>query len=272
MPLVEADLGVFGGSGLYRFFEDIVEVPMPTPWGMPSAPVAIGSLGERRVAFIPRHGAHHELPPHRINVRANVWAMRELGVRRIFGPCASGSLRADIAPGHFVMCDQLVDRTSGRSATFFDGGVTNHVSFADPYCPELRAAAVAAGRSQGITVHEGGTVVVINGPRFSTRAESRWFARMGWDVVNMTQSPEAVLARELGLCYTTIALITDWDAGLDGDPAVRPVSQPEVLAFLERNADRVRELLFAALADVPVVPTSCGCAAAANGIDPVPPG
>jgi len=194
--------------------------------------------------------------------------MRALGVQRIFGPCASGSLRADIAPGDFVVCDQLVDRTSGRADTFFDGPVTNHVSFADPYCPELSLAAVEAGRTEGITVHDGGTVVVIQGPRFSTRAESRWFSQMGWDVVNITQHPEAVLARELGICYATIALITDWDAGLEGDPAVRPVSQPEVFAFLERNADRVRDLLFRALSTVSIEPAGCECAAGTNGIEP----
>ncbi len=263
-----AELGVFGGSGFYRFLDDVVELDLDTPWGKPSAPVAVATLGDRRIAFIPRHGAHHELPPHRINCRANVWAMHSLGVRRIFAPCASGSLRPDIRPGDFVVCDQLVDRTSGRPDTFYDGPLTNHVTFAEPYCPSLRAAAVEAGRSLGITVHDRGTVVVIQGPRFSTRAESRWYAAMGWDVVNMTQHPEAVLARELGLCYASIALVTDWDAGLDGDPRVRPVTQSEVFGFLERNATRVRELLMEVLARVPATPDGCRCAADAAEVPP----
>jgi 5'-methylthioadenosine phosphorylase len=266
-----ADLGVFGGSGLYRFLDDIVEVELDTPWGAPSAPIAIGTLADRRVAFLPRHGTAHQFPPHRINARANLWAMRELGVRRIFGPCASGSLRAEIAPGDFVICDQLVDRTTGRASTFYDGPVTNHITFADPYCPELRAAAVEAGQAEGITVHDGGTVVVVEGPRFSTRAESQWYAAMGWHVINMTQHPEAPLARELGLCYATIALITDWDAGLEGDPSIHPVSQAEVFAFLEGNADRVRQLLFRALAEIPLAPEGCPCASGPNGLEPVLP-
>jgi len=221
------------------------------------------------VAFLPRHGRQHQFPAHRVDYRANLWALRELGVRRVFGPSACGSLKPDIHPGDVVVCDQLVDRTTGRTDTFFDGSVANHVGFADPYCPELRATAVAATSGAGLPVHDGGTVVVIQGPRFSTRAESAWFRSAGWDVVNMTQHPEAVLARELGICYATLALVTDYDTGVEGveGPAV---TQAEVFKFFEENVHRLRDVLAAAVPSVPVE-ADCDCADAANGIEPVPP-
>ena len=243
-----AELGVLGGSGFYAFAGLIDHQEIQTPYGSPSGPVSIGEIGGRRVAFLPRHGPNHEFPPHRVNYRANLWAMRALGVHSVLGPCASGSLQPDIHPGDFVVCDQLVDRTSGRTQTFFDGPEAHHVAFADPYCAELRDLAIQAGRDEAITVHDRGTVVVIEGPRFSTRAESRWFTDMGWHVVNMTQHPEAVLARELGLCYAAIALVTDYDVGVEG---VEPVTQEEVFGFFEANVERVRALLVRVLASVP---------------------
>lgn len=268
-----AGVAVFGGSGFATFLDDVDEVSLDTPWGQPSAPIRIGSLGPHRVAFLPRHGLEHQFPPHRINARANVWALRSLGVTRVVGPCASGSLQPHIRPGQFVVCDQLVDHTSGRDATFFDGAVVNHVSLADPYCPVLRTAAVDACRAEAVEVHDGGTVVVVQGPRFSTRAESRWFRSFGWDVVNMTQQPEAGLARELGLCYASIALITDYDTGVDDDPGVEPVSHDEVFAFMDRNVDTVRRVLRRMLAELPLDrPAGCSCAAAPGGVEPVPPG
>ncbi|MGH9180255.1 MAG: S-methyl-5'-thioadenosine phosphorylase, partial [Acidimicrobiales bacterium] len=207
MSRPSAEIGVFGGSGFYAFLDDVETFPVHTPYGAPSAPLLVGTVSGRRVAFLPRHGVHHELPPHRVNYRANLWAMRDLGVRRIIGPCAVGSLQSHVHPEEFVVCDQLVDRTSGRADTFFEGGVVGHVSFADPYCPDLRAGLVAAARGEGIVVHDGGTVVVIGGPRFSTRAESASYRSAGWDVINMTQYPEAYLARELGLCYAAVGLV-----------------------------------------------------------------
>ncbi len=265
-----SEIGVFGGSGFYSFLDDITEVDLDTPYGPPSAPAHIGTIDGRRVAFVSRHGTRHEHPPHRINYRANLWAMHELGVRRLLAPCASGSLRADIRPGEFVVCDQLVDRTSGRESTFFDGPVVNHISFADPYCPDLRGLAVDAGRAEGITTHDGGTVVVVQGPRFSTRAESRSYAAAGFDVINMTQCPEAVLAAELGICYSAIALITDYDAGLDGVPGIEPVTQAEVFGFLDDNVDRVRALLFRVLRDLPEE-AHPDCAKRTGGVLPEPP-
>lgn len=253
-----ADLGVIGGSGFYRFLDDVTEVTVDTPYGAPSAPIAVGHLGERRVAFLPRHGPDHRFPAHRVPYRANVWALHALGVTNVFGPCASGSLQAHVEPGSFVVPDQLVDRTSGRPDTFFDEAPVHHVAFADPYDADLRAVAVAACRAEEVTVHDGGTVVCIQGPRFSTRAESRWFRAQGWEVVNMTQHPEAVLCREAGLRYATIALITDFDSGVEGAD-VAAVTEAEVFAFFEANVATVRRVLERALAaDLPSERTSAG--------------
>ena len=202
-------IGVFGGSGFYRFLDDFEEVPLATPYGPPSAPVRIGRVEGSEVAFMPRHGDEHTLPPHRINYRANIWAMKEVGVRRIVGPSACGSLKPELSPGTFVICDQFVDRTRARESTFYDGPQTTHVSAADPYCADLSETLAASAEAVGVPVQRGGTVVVIDGPRFSTRAESRWFSAAGFDVVNMTQYPECWLARELGLCYANVSLVTD---------------------------------------------------------------
>jgi 5'-methylthioadenosine phosphorylase len=241
---VEAEIGIFGGSGFYEFVEGAEEVRVETPFGPPSAPPVIGEVGGKRVAFLPRHGRSHELPPAQINYRANVWAMKELGVRRIIGPCASGALRADLELGEFVVCDQFVDRTSGREDTFYEGPVTTHVSAADPYCPDLRRVLVETAGELGIPVRDGGTVVVIQGPRFSTRAESKWFQELGWDVINMTAYPEGYLARELELCYANISMVTDHDVGVDG---AEPVSHELVIQVFDENTARLRELLFAAI-------------------------
>jgi 5'-methylthioadenosine phosphorylase len=239
-------IGVFGGSGFYEFLDDVEDVRIETPFGPPSAPIRVGAIDGRSVAFMPRHGDKHELPPHKVNFRANVWAMREAGVRRIVGPCACGSLQPDLHPGTFVIPDQFVDRTSGRADTFYDDR-TVHVSAAEPYCPELREVLRGAADELGIDVQVGGTVVVIQGPRFSTRAESKWFTSMGWSVVNMTQYPEAWLARELELCYATVALVTDYDVGLEGMPHIEPVSAEAAFRVFAENLSRLRDLLFRAI-------------------------
>ena len=256
------EIGVFGGSGFYSFLDDVREVSLDTPFGAPSGAVSVGRIGEREVAFLPRHGSKHQLPPHMINYRANVWALKELGVNRIIGPCAAGSLRREVAPGHFVVSDQLVDRTTGRRDTFYDGPETTHVSFADPYCPELRALAVGTAREADITVHDKGTVVTVQGPRFSTRAESQWFQKMGWEVINMTQYPEAYLARELEICYVNIALITDYDVGVEGEDTA--VTHESVIEVFAANNAKLRDMLFAL---VPQIPTerSCVCSHALEG-------
>ena len=260
--MATAEVGVFGGSGFYQFLDHVEEVEVETPYGKPSAPATIGTIGDRRVAFIPRHGRSHELPPHRIPFRANVWAMRELGVRRIIGPNACGALKAELELGEFVVCDQFVDRTSGRADTFYDGPKTTHVSVADPYCPDLRALLVETARELGIRAREGGTVVVIQGPRFSTRAESRWFQDAGWDVINITAYPEGYLARELELCYANISMVTDHDVGVGGH---EPVSNEVVIETFNRNLERLRELLFAVIPKIPPQPEEHLCATALRG-------
>jgi 5'-methylthioadenosine phosphorylase len=257
-----AEIGVIGGSGLYAFLEDATEVPVETPYGPPSDPLVVGDVRGRRVAFVPRHGRDHRFPPHRIPYRANLWALRSLGVRQVLAPCAVGGLRPDLGPGALVVPDQLVDRTSGRVQTFHDVGAV-HVSFAEPYCPTGRAAAVAAAGQAQWPVADGGTMVVVEGPRFSTRAESQWFAAQGWSVVNMTGHPEAVLARELALCYTSIALVTDLDAGVEGGTSV---TQDEVFRFFAASTARLRELLHDVVAGLPSEP-GCSCRSALDGID-----
>ena len=271
MTLPSAEIGVFGGTAFYAFLDDVEEVAVQTPYGAPSARVAVGTVTGRRVAFLARHGPGHAIPAHRVNYRANLWALRRLGVRRLLAPCSTGSLQPYVKPGDFVVCDQLVDRTSGRADTFFDGPLPAHVSFADPYCPELGRVAVDAARAEGVTVHERGTVVVIQGPRFSTRAESGWFSSAGWEVVNMTQYPEAVLARELGICYCGLALVTDYDAGTgpsgrerDGEGA-EAVTMDAVFRVLAENIERVKGVLLRA---IPGIPSEPGCGCAEGAMDP----
>jgi 5'-methylthioadenosine phosphorylase len=253
---------VFGGSGFYSFLDDVRAIEVQTPYGEPSSPLLVGEVAGRTVAFIPRHGAKHQHPPHRINYRANLWAMKEAGVKRVLGPCAVGSLRTDIEPGHFVVCDQLVDRTTGRPDTFYDGPATTHISFADPYCPQTRGVIIEEARGASLRVHESGTVVVVQGPRFSTRSESAWYQSHGWEVINMTQYPEAALARELELCYANISVVTDYDVGVPGDSP--PVSHEEVVRVFDENLGRLRDLLFAVIATLPEERT-CDCGTALSG-------
>jgi 5'-methylthioadenosine phosphorylase len=264
----QAEIGVLGESGFSSFLDAIEEVELETPYGAPSAPVVIGELGGRRVAFLPRHGRRHELPPAAVPYRANVWALRELGVRRILGPCASGALDPALPLGSFVVCDQFVDRTWGREDTFYPGPETVHVSAADPYCADLRTVLVETARELGIPVRDGGTVVVVQGPRFSTRAESRWFRSMGWHVINMTAYPEGHLARELELCYANISLVTDYDAGAAG---AEPVSGETVLRVFAENNARLRELLLAAIPRIAPQPQdACATALAGARVGPGP--
>ena len=254
-------IGVFGGSGFSSLLGESEEVVVETPYGSTSAPIALGRIGEQQVAFMPRHGVRHEFPPAQIPYRANVWAMRELGVRRLLGPAACGSLRVELARGDFVVCDQFVDRTSGREDTFYEGPETTHVAAADPFCPELRRVLVETATELGIPVHDGGTVVVVQGPRFSTRAESQWFAAMGWDLVNMTAYPESWLARELELCYASISIVTDYDAGVDGGESV---SAEEVVRSFGESIERLRTLLLAAIPRIDPQPQDV-CATALCG-------
>jgi 5'-methylthioadenosine phosphorylase len=253
-----AEVAVIGGSGFYEFLDDPVGITVETPYGAPSGEISVGEVAGRRVAFLPRHGARHEFSPHRINYRANLWALRSLGVRQVLAPCAVGGLRPEVAPGDVVVPDQLVDRTSGRVQTYVETGAV-HLPFADPYCPRLSAAVADADPA----VKRGGTMVVIEGPRFSTRAESRSYAAQGWTLVNMTGHPEAVLAREMQLCYVAVALVTDMDAGVE---AGEGVGQAEVFALFARNIERLKGLLVGVIRDRPD-PTGCGCSTWADGIE-----
>ena len=246
-----AAVGIFGGSGLYELLGDAQRVSVDTPYGPPSSDLHVGELGGRRVAFLPRHGEHHGHSAHLVNYRANLWALREIGVKVVLAPCTVGSLRAPVEPGHMVVLDQFVDRTSGRADTFFDGGGAHHTPMAHPYHLDLQLVLAEAARAEGVTVHEHGTVVVIQGPRFSTKAESRWFSAAGWDVVNMTQYPEVALANELGLAYGGIALVTDFDAGLEGRDDIPPVTQEQVFEFFKANVEGVRRVLVRAVAALP---------------------
>lgn len=260
----QAEIAIIGGSGFYTFLDDAVESTAETPFGRPSSPIRIGAVGGRRVAFLPRHGHKHEFPPHKIPYRANLWALRSLGVTQVLAPCAVGSLRPDLAAGSLVIPDQLVDRTTSRAQTFYDAGA-NHISFADPYCPVGRARVVDAAAVTGWPATDEATMVVVEGPRFSTRAESRWFSAAGFDLVNMTGHPEAVLARELAMCYTAIAVVTDLDAGLVTGEGV---SQAEVFSTFAASLDALRRLLASV---IPTLPTQRNCLCA-RALDDLPAG
>jgi 5'-methylthioadenosine phosphorylase len=255
-----AEVGVVGGSGFYSLLDDVREIKVDTPYGAPSDSVFLAEVSGRGVAFLPRHGRRHTIPPHKINYRANVWALRSLGVKAVISPCAAGSLQLPVKPGDFVVCDQFVDRTTGRADTFYDGPIVTHLSSADTYDPVLRQLAIDTIRDHGIEVHETGTVVVINGPRFSTKSESTWFTSAGWEVINMTQYPEAWLCRELGMAVVNISLITDYDAGvLEGTHAVDAMS---VLEVFQQNAERIQSVVLDLIGRFPADLDALGALAA----------
>ena len=259
------EVGIFGGSGFYDLLDDAVDVAVATPFGDPAAPVRVGTLAGRRVAFVARHGRTHRFAAHRVPFRANVWALASVGVGSIVAPCSVGALQPHLDVGDFVVLDQLVDRTHGRARTFHDAGSADglpgsadpvhHQPFADPYDARLRRALLSAGkRLGGPTVHDGGTMVVIDGPRFSTRAESRWYTAMGWDVVNMTGAPEAALAAEAGLAYASVALVTDRDAGdpdATGGAGAEAVTMDAVMDVVRSNVANVKRLIELALPELP---------------------
>ncbi|WP_131737147.1 S-methyl-5'-thioadenosine phosphorylase [Actinomadura roseirufa] len=261
-PSSSAEVGVIGGSGFYSFLDDAEEVIVDTPYGPPSDPITIGELAGRRVAFVPRHGRDHRFPPHRIPYRANLWALRSLGVRQVLAPSAVGSLTPDHGPGTLAVPDQLTDRTRNRTQTYYDDGAAIHISFSDPYCPAGRQTVLASARTAGWPPVDGGTLVVIEGPRFSTRAESKWFAAQGWTLIGMTGHPEAVLARELALCYTPLCLVTDFDAGVEEGEGV---TMEEVYRVFGENIDRLRTLVTDVIASLPAERT-CPCPRTLDGM------
>jgi 5'-methylthioadenosine phosphorylase len=263
-----AEIGVIGGSGFYEFLEGAERVHVVTPFGDPSDDLMVGELRGRRVAFVARHGKGHHFPPHLVPYRANLWALRSLGVRQVLAPCAVGSLRRELGPGTVVVVDQVVDRTWGRPHSVYDQlGAVVHVGFAEPFCPRGRPVVVAAARQAGLAVADGGTLVVVNGPRFSSRAESLWHQQAGWSVVGMTGMPEAAIARELALCFTTVALVTDLDAGVEGESGV---THEEVLQVFAQNIEGLKAVLTDAVGAHPPAESdegaTCPCRRALDGL------
>jgi 5'-methylthioadenosine phosphorylase len=259
-----APIGILGGSGLYRLLDDPETVPVTTPFGDPSDPPSRGTFAGRPVVFLPRHGADHRFPPHRVPYRANLWALRSLGVRQVVAASAVGGLQPELTAGTVVVPDQVVDRTWGREHTVYgDVGTVVHVPFADPYCPRGRAVAVRAAEQGRLPAVDGGTMVVIQGPRFSTRAESRRNAAEGGSVVGMTGMPEAAIARELALCYSTLALVTDADAGVDTGTSV---THAAVLEEFARNVVALTGVLHDVVAALPD-DDECTCRHVLDGLD-----
>jgi 5'-methylthioadenosine phosphorylase len=254
---VARTVGLIGGSGLQEFFHTTGgrSHRVATPWGPPSAPIAEGHVGNVRVLFLPRHGVGHTIPPHRVNYRANVDALKGLGADAILTVSSVGSLRSELPPGTFVLPDQFVDFTKQRPTTFFDGGRVYHVSTADPFCPDLTAHAVAAGRAAGSPFADKRTYVCVEGPRFSTRAESNFYRGFA-DIIGMTLVPEVTLARERGICYLCLATVTDFDVWAD-----KPVAASDVVETMQKNAERMGRVLQDLLPRL-ATPTTCACARA----------
>jgi len=237
-------IGILGGSGFYKLFDKCKEEKVNTPYGPPSDRLAIGEIAGRKVVFLPRHNKTHDFPPHKINYRANIYALHTLGVNQIFSVTACGSLQKNIKRGDFVVIDQFVDRTKNRIDTFYDGPITTHISTAYPYCPEISKLAYITGKKMGLRIHKKGTIVVINGPRFSTYAESLWYTKMDWEIINMTQYPEVTLARELGMCYTAVGLVTDYDVGIVAKEKLPPVTTEEIISVFKENNERALKLIY----------------------------
>lgn len=254
-----AEIGIIGGSGFYEFFDKKTrEIKVVTEFGLPSDKITLGNLFGKKVAFLPRHGKKHQFPPHKIPFRANLSALAKLGVERIIAPCAVGSLAKGKKPGDFVFCDQFINRTAKRQDTFFEGPRVAHISVAYPYCGEMRKIGIAQAKKLKLKFHNQGTAVVIEGPRFSTLAESLFYSRQDWDLVNMTQYPEVVLANELGICYLNISLVTDYDVGIYSSAKIEPVSIEQVLINFKKNIGKLKTLVSAIIKEMPDK-RKCGC-------------
>lgn len=248
-----AEIGIIGGTGVYdsEIIEDAQEVKIHTPYGAPSSLITVGTYKDRKVAFIPRHGKEHTIPPHNIPVRANIWALKQLGVKRVLASSAVGSLREDYKPKDFVLTDQFIDRTKNRPDTFYEGGRIAHISSADPVCPQLHRFFGEYAKKIGLPIHTKGTYVCIQGPRFSSRAESRLFRQWGCDIVGMTMYPEVMLAREAEICYVSVAMVTDYDVWAD-----RPVTANEVIETMHSNSANFKKLIMGA---IPLIPDERDC-------------
>lgn len=267
MTLPAAEVAVIGGSGFYQMegLTDVEEVRLETPFGPPSDAFVIGTLAGRRVAFLPRHGVGHRLLPAEVPVRANVWALKALGVHHVISVSAVGSLREELAPTHFVVPDQIIDRTRGRAGTFFGAGLVAHIPFADPFCPHLSETLVEAGRRAGATIHRGGTYVVMEGPAFSTRAESHLYRSWGAALIGMTALPEAKLAREAEICYAQLAAITDYDVWHD---AHEDVTADLILANLRANVETAKRIVRLAVEGLAPCGDACANALATALVTP----
>ena len=271
----DVEIGIIGGTGADIELEDVKSYKVYTPYGAPSDKIQIGMFKGRKVAFLPRHGPGHQIPPHGLNFRANIWALKQIGVQRIISPCAVGGLTEETDKGVFIVVDQYIDRTKGRADTFYEGGEVCHIGQSDPFCPEMNKLFAEAGKELGINIREKGTYVCVNGPRFSTRAESMMFRQWGGDIVGMTAYPEVVLAAELNMCYTSIATVTDLDCwameckacnkivaygekcptcGGAAEPMV--VTIDEILETMKNNSENLKKLLETV---IPRIPTSVGC-------------
>jgi 5'-methylthioadenosine phosphorylase len=260
----QAEIGIIGGSGFYQLLKKAEEIKVETPYGSPSGKLALGKIFGQRIVFLPRHGSGHSFPPHKIPYKANLWALKSLGVKQVITCTACGSLQKEIRRGDFVVLDQFIDRTRQRQDTFYDGPITTHISTAYPYCPYLTKMASQIGKKQGLPIHPKGTVVVIEGPRFSTAAESIWFTKMGWEVVNMTQYPEVALARELEMCYLAIAVVTDWDVGVVATEKLKPVEFEEVVRVCGQNIKKAQKLILQIIKELPRT-RRCLCQKALKG-------
>ena len=254
----DVEIGIFGGTGIYDsgLLEDAYEVDVDTPFGRPSDTITVGTFKKRKIAFLPRHGRRHTIPPHMINFKANIWAFKELGVTRVIAPSAVGSLREELEPGHFALSSQFLDFTKSRDGSFSEKGRVIHISVADPFCPELQSSVLKVAEDQDMTMHTDCTYVCIEGPRFSTKAESRFFKQLGADVIGMTLVPECQLAREAQMCYVSISTVTDYDVW-----AEKPVTAKEVLETLAKNVEKTKQVL-AELMDVIPKERGCTCAKA----------
>lgn len=255
-------IGVFGGSGFYSLLDNPVVKELETPFGKPSSKITIGKIGNADVAFIARHGERHQYPPHKIPYKSNIWAFKELGVSRIIAPSAVGSLKKEIKPGSFLVPDQFVNFTR-RDDTFYNDE-TVHIASHEPYCPDMRKLLIDTATEMHLPVHNRGTVVVINGPRFASHAESTMYRQLGFDIINMTQYPECVLAREQEICYANISIITDYDTGVKDDPSIKPVTIEEVLRVFKENNEKIKKLIFNLVPKI-VSERSCVCATALQG-------
>ena len=250
-----AEIGIFGGTGIYDsgLLKDSKEISIDTPYGKTSDSITVGEFNGKKVAFMPRHGKKHTIPPHLINFRANIWAFKELGVKRIIAPSAVGSLKEEFEPGNLALPSQFIDFTKSRKGTFSEDGKVIHISVADPFCPELQKVILNVTKIQGIKIHQDCTYVCIEGPRFSTKAESRFFRTTGADIIGMTLVPECQLAREAQICYVSLSTVTDYDVW-----AEKPVTAKEVMETLAKNVEMTKKLLTFVIDQIPEI-KSCSC-------------